>query len=107
MRNKILILIFSLVIILLCLWSLSISRSGDSITVTSDGEVIYTTKLTDVKEPVEINSSKIGYNKIIITEKGAKVTEADCPDKLCMEQSERGIYPIVCLPHKLVIEKNK
>ena len=105
MRNK--IIVFILIIIALCICSVFVMRPGDNITVTSDGEVIYSGKLAAIKEPVEINSRKIGYNKIIITENGAKVTEADCPDKLCIEQGERGIYPIVCLPHKLVIEKNK
>ena len=105
MRNK--IIVFILIIIALCICSVFVMRPGDNITVTSDGEVIYTGTLADINEPVVLNSNKLGYNKIVITDSGAKVTEADCPDKLCIEQSERGTYPIVCLPHKLVIEKNK
>ncbi len=105
MRNKTLILILCSVIVILCICVFAFSRTGNKITVKSDGEVIYEAELSHIKEPVEINSRKIGYNKIIITDEGAKVTEANCPDKLCMEQSERGIYPIVCLPNKLVIEK--
>ena len=104
---KIKIILFSVIIIALCILSVFINRQGDSVTITSDGEVIYAGSLADVTEPVEINSNKIGYNKIIITDSGANVTEADCPDKLCIEQSRRGTYPIVCLPHKLVIEINK
>ncbi len=107
MRNKILILILCPVIIILCVCAFTFFPSGNKITVKSDGEIIYEAELSAVNEPVEINSHKIGYNKIIITENGAKVTEADCPDKLCIEQSKRGTYPIVCLPHRLVIEKNK
>ena len=105
MRNK--IIVFSFIILALCIASVFVMRSGDNITVTSDGEVIYTGTLAHITEPVEINSNKLGYNKIIITNSGAKVTEADCPDKLCIEQSNKGTYPIVCLPHKLVIEINK
>ena len=105
MRNK--IIVFSFIIIAICIFSVFVVKPGDSINVISDGEIIYSGKLADIKEPLEINSRKIGYNKIVITDSGAKVTEADCPDKLCIEQSKRGTYPIVCLPHKLVIEKNK
>lgn len=105
MRNK--ILVFIIVILALCIFSVFITQSGDSITITSDGEVIYSGKLSDIKEPMEINSTKLGFNKIVITDSSVKVTEADCPDKLCIEQSRKGTYPIVCLPHKLVIEKNK
>ncbi len=105
MRNK--IIVFILIIIALCICSFLAVQSGSSITVTSDGEVIYKGTLADITEPIEVNSNKLGYNKIIITNSGAKVTEADCPDKLCIEQSKKGTYPIVCLPHKLVINKNK
>ena len=33
------------------------------------------------------------------------MSEADCPDRLCVKQGEitNGIYPIVCLPHRLTV----
>ena len=46
-----------------------------------------------------------GYNTVTVKDGKIAVTEADCPDHYCME---RGFCnsgtPIVCLPHKLVIE---
>ena len=46
-----------------------------------------------------------GYNTVTVSNGAIAVTEADCPDHYCME---RGFCnsgtPIVCLPHKLVIE---
>ena len=46
-----------------------------------------------------------GFNTVTVKDGRIAVTEADCPDGYCME---RGFCnsgtPIVCLPHKLVIE---
>ena len=44
-------------------------------------------------------------NRIVISGGKASVTEADCPDKLCVKQPEIGMkgQTIVCLPHKVVI----
>ena len=35
-----------------------------------------------------------------------RVSQADCPDQVCVDQGwiADGTVPIVCLPHKLVIE---
>ncbi|MGD9475130.1 MAG: NusG domain II-containing protein [Eubacteriaceae bacterium] len=47
-----------------------------------------------------------GYNVLTISNGKADITEADCPDQICVKT-----YPIsspgetiVCLPHKLVVE---
>lgn len=80
------------------------SPKGDVIVIKSDGNVVETVDLNAVTEEYEITVENAGYNKIKITPIGVKVIEANCPDKLCIEQSEKGIYPIICLPHKLVIQ---
>lgn len=47
-----------------------------------------------------------GYNLIMIQDGYVRVTDADCPDKLCVKQrsiSQNG-ESIICLPHKLVVQ---
>lgn len=47
-----------------------------------------------------------GYNLILVSEGEVSVTDADCPDKLCVKQravSKNG-ESIICLPHKLVVQ---
>ncbi len=47
-----------------------------------------------------------GTNKLAITEKGARMTEADCPDGICMRMApiKRPGEMIVCLPHRVIAE---
>lgn len=47
-----------------------------------------------------------GYNKVIVKEQSIAITEADCPDKICVNEgfiSQPG-QTIACLPHKVIIE---
>lgn len=47
-----------------------------------------------------------GYNILQIQNHTATITEADCPDQICVKQksiSHTGEM-IVCLPHKVVVE---
>lgn len=54
---------------------------------------------------IKINTDH-GYNLLELTDKGIKIIESDCPDKICMHMGEITSINdmIVCLPHKLVIE---
>lgn len=44
-------------------------------------------------------------NEIEVTEDGIRITNASCPDKICMHTvwTGRGSLPIVCLPNHLII----
>ena len=46
-----------------------------------------------------------GYNIIKIEQGRIRVSDADCPDKLCVRQgwSTGGAFPIICLPNRFVI----
>lgn len=45
-----------------------------------------------------------GYNVITVHNGKISVSEADCPDKVCISTGEiSGGLPIVCLPHRLEI----
>ena len=47
-----------------------------------------------------------GSNTIQVERGRIRVSHADCPDQVCVEQGwiSDGTVPIVCLPHKLMIQ---
>lgn len=72
------------------------------VVVKVDGEEKGTYRLSE-EQTIEING---GTNILQIKEGKADMTEADCPDKLCVHQkavSKNG-ESIICLPNKVVIE---
>lgn len=78
--------------------------------VYQDSKLIRTISLDDVKEPYTIRvDGEEGYN-ILEVEKGKiRVSEASCPDKLCVNMGFRdnSLLPITCLPNHLVIKIEK
>ena len=71
--------------------------------VLRDGEVIAEYPLSE-DHAVTI-SDESGYNLLMISNGWASVSDADCPDRLCVSQkaiSRKG-ESIICLPPKLVI----
>jgi len=83
------------------------NKEGNIVTVKSGDKVLRKIDLNSVTVPFSFRVDNNGYNVIYVENGKISVTEADCPDKLCMKQSETGVLPVVCLPHKLVIDKNK
>ena len=67
-----------------------------------DGEIEAVYSLGEDKE-IEING---GTNTLVIRNGKADMTEADCPDKLCVKQRaiSRNKESIICLPNKVVVE---
>ena len=79
-------------------------KGGKMITVKSDGEIVREINLDTVTVPFSFTVENNGFNVVEVENKKIRVTDADCPDKLCIKQSESGTFPIVCLPHRLVID---
>ncbi|MDR2589460.1 MAG: NusG domain II-containing protein [Oscillospiraceae bacterium] len=46
------------------------------------------------------------YNQILVEDGRIRIQAANCPDKFCIHQGwvSSGLIPIVCLPHRLVIQ---
>jgi hypothetical protein len=75
-----------------------------SVRITRQGDVITILPLS--QDHTETFTDASGSNTLVISNGTAKITEADCPDHICVKT-----YPIsspgetiVCLPHKLVVE---
>ena len=79
--------------------------NGDSVTITIDGDVYGVYSLEEEQEiPIPNKDGKIS-NILLISSGKAKMIEADCPDKLCMNQNSiyRNNENIVCLPNRIVV----
>lgn len=77
---------------------------ADFVYVLQDGEQIASYPLSEDRTAI-ISYGENEYNLLIISGQAAFVSDADCPDKLCVGQkaiSRKG-ESIICLPHKLVI----
>lgn len=68
-----------------------------------DGKVV---KEISLAEDCEfIIECENGYNVIMVRDGAVCVSEADCPDKVCVSTGaiSGGSIPIVCLPHRLEV----
>ena len=79
--------------------------SGQKIVVKVDGEVYRECDLSR-DEVFVVEGYQGGYNTVEIKDGKVSVTDAGCPDKVCVKTgkvSEPG-QTIVCLPHRVVVE---
>ena len=75
--------------------------------ITRDGLLIEEIDLERVTEPRTLTlEDGRGRNTVLVERGRICVSEADCPDQICVKQGwiSDGTVPIVCLPHRLVIE---
>ena len=78
--------------------------SGYSAEVSVNSEVTGTYPLSEDLDMV-IGGWQGGTNRLVIKDGAARVTEADCPDKICVHQGsiKNPGEVIVCMPHRVVI----
>ncbi|MDE6204328.1 MAG: NusG domain II-containing protein [Lachnospiraceae bacterium] len=90
------------------LWLIPFLLNRDAsamVTVHQDGQEIGTYPL-EKEQTISIPYGEDGYNLLFISNGEASISDADCPDGLCVRQraiSHNG-ESIICLPHKLVIQ---
>ena len=83
---------------------------GQIAVVTVDGETVYQVDLSEVDAPYQKEIvTKYGKNILLIKKGSISVFDADCENKECIKMGEivSSAYPIVCLPHRLVIKIQK
>ena len=83
------------------------SPGGSVAEITVDGQVVERIDLDRVTEGYTFTvEDKWGSNTIQVEPGRIRVLEADCPDQVCVRQGwiSDEVTPIVCLPHRLVIQ---
>ena len=102
MRKNDLILIVSVVFIALSVFFvLNInSKVGETVIVSVDGKEYGTYDLT-VDNVIDID----GTNILVIKDNKAYMSDATCPDKLCVKQKDisKDKESIICLPNKIIV----
>ncbi len=79
-------------------------KSGKKVRISVDGEEV---KLIEMDDDYEYRlETPRGYNVVVIKDGIVSVTEADCPDKICVKHKPIDDIgeTIICLPHKVVME---
>lgn len=85
------------------LWLITGNRQGETAQIVCDKEVLYTIRLSDVKEPYEI---RLENGITVAVEPGAIFFAAsDCANRLCVRTGKltRAGQSAACLPHKTLI----
>lgn len=76
--------------------------------ITLDGKLIEEIDLSAVAQPrsFPVKDGAGGSNTILVEPGCIRVSEANCPDQVCVAQGfiSDGAVPIVCLPHRLIIQ---
>ena len=79
-------------------------KSGGYAVVVQDGKE---TAVYSLNEDASVTiTSPTGFNTLVIKDGKADVTDADCPDRICVNQHSISYdgETIVCLPNKLVVK---
>ena len=101
-----LILVGGLLVVAAVLFFFLHSRPNDgrAVEVQVDGATVATLPL-DIDTTFVINGADGGHNTLVIADGKASVTEATCPDGVCVRHRaiERAGQSIICLPNKVVV----
>lgn len=78
-------------------------REQPTAEIIQDGKVIRTVPLSENAEFTI--TCEDGFNTVIIKNGAVMISDADCPDLVCVKTGaiSGGAVPIVCLPHRLEI----
>ena len=109
MKTKAIGLLLAGAVALSAAWLLLRDRGTDHhvARITRDGVLLEEIDLDRVDGPCSFTLEDGGGTNTVQVERGRiRISEADCPDRVCVNQGwiSDGTVPIVCLPHKLVIE---
>lgn len=106
-RNDIIFIstLLILIIIFLFVFYSKYNTSGSYVTITVDGKQYGRYRLDENKEIKIKNASGKVTNILLIKDNCANMIEANCPDKLCVNQKaiSKEKETIVCLPNKVVV----
>lgn len=87
-------------------WWRAQTEAGGQVLIWQD-KVLVGTYALDTPQPLELPlESSYGHNRVVIENGGVRMTEADCPDQVCVHSGEirEPGRTIVCLPNRVVVE---
>ena len=108
-KSWIWVLIFAVIVLAGAAATVGIARGGGVVAViTVDGEVVERINLSKVRESRDIViETAYGSNTVHVEPGAVSVSEADCPDQICVKMgtlTTEGGMPLVCMPHRLIVE---
>ena len=105
--NRFWVLLFGAILVVSAVAAYTLSLAPvERAYIYQDRVFIASYDLSRINEPDSlVLDNGFGLNVIDIERGRIRVSEADCPDGLCVRQGwvSGGMIPIVCLPHRLVI----
>lgn len=105
-KNDIILLVSMLAVLAVIVILLAITKSdGEMVVVSVDSKVVASFPLNEDRK-YEIEGYDGGRNVLVIKDGVAYMSEASCPDHLCMNMgriSKVG-QSVICLPNRVVIE---
>lgn len=104
--KKEMILIAGILIVscLLLLFNQILFRApAGKVEITVDGNVIQTLNLNEDGE-ILVHGFNVGTNRVVVKDKKVSVTEASCPDKVCIHKGwiQHTGENVVCLPNHMI-----
>ncbi len=108
LKTRTWILIFAAVL-LFCAAAMLLLRgahTGSVAEIVQDGKTLRRIDLAQVTEPYSFTvECAAGVNTITVEPGRIRVSDADCPDKVCVAFGwlSEGSVPILCMPHRLMI----
>ena len=111
LKTKTWIALFAVLAAILALLSFLLLRQreeGTKVEILQDGAVIREIDLSRIAEEESFRVEWAGgYNLVEVRPGAIRVSEADCPDRICVGMGwlTDGAAPIVCLPHRLMLRR--
>lgn len=99
------LLVIAVITVILFLAFRTFKPQGKTVVVRVSGKEVASYSLDKDREET-INGANGGTNVLVIKDGVAYLSEASCPDKLCVNQgkiSKRG-ESIICLPNEVIVE---
>lgn len=80
-------------------------QPGAMVRITQDGQQVGLYPL-DEPRTLRYESDHGGYNVVVIQDGAVRVSEASCPDQICVRKgaTNQTADPIACLPNGLIVE---
>ena len=78
---------------------------GETIVIELGGKEYARYQQNALSQPKTLEiQTEFGYNKIEVSNRGARIMDSDCKDRQCIGEIHKSGERIVCLPHRLIVK---